>query len=356
MVIHTFSNNDTASFENKSVILRFAGRRKVLSTSNLNGGISEELTYVFNNDCKPDSGGEVALLGETYEEHLRITARRLGLDDEKASGLCTSAYMENTAVASEKSSDFLVTAVVTAGVDHNGGRAGDPSYWIERNEKFLPFIPGTINILLHIDADLTDGAITRALVTCTEAKTTVLQELMAPSLYSEGIATGSGTDGNIIITDPGSGCRITEAGKHYKMGELIARAVRTALRQALYRQTGLNPSFQFGVLARLQRFGVTEESLWKHYQTRGDVVLNRIDFSNLLHENEREKDLVVSTSLFIHLLDQMNWNLLPEELGCHKGLQILSGMGFDTGRKQGTTCTKELLGLYMDGLISKIMN
>lgn len=37
---------------NKSVIVKFAGKRSVLSTGVINGGYSEHLTSVFNNDAK----------------------------------------------------------------------------------------------------------------------------------------------------------------------------------------------------------------------------------------------------------------------------------------------------------------
>lgn len=57
------------------------------------------------------------------------------------------------------------------------------------------------NIMLFIDADLAEGTLARALVTCTEAKTAAIQELLVPSRYSNGIATGSDTDGTIVVSD-----------------------------------------------------------------------------------------------------------------------------------------------------------
>ncbi|SHJ58893.1 adenosylcobinamide amidohydrolase [Parasporobacterium paucivorans] len=354
MVMHTFPNGDEAALEKQSVIIRFAGKRRVLSTSNLNGGISDDLSSVFNNDCKPLLGVEIKMLADTYEGHLRATAKGLGLDDTRTCGLCTSAYMKNTAIVSGQFTDFTVTAVVTAGVDHNGGRAGDPAFWRELDEKCLPYNPGTINIMLHIDADLTQGAITRALVTCTEAKTAALQELLAPSLFSDGLATGSGTDGTIIITDLESEKRITEAGKQFKMGEYIGKTVKEAVKKALFLQTGLTPLFQFDAIARMQRFGVSDTSLWEIYRSTGDGVLNRTDFTNLLFEIGGREEIVIATSLYAHLLDQMNWEMIPAGSGYREGMEILDKMGFKPEQGTHSHCVKEMVRLYSEGFVRMV--
>jgi len=72
--------------------------------------------------------------------------------------------------------------------------------------------------MLVIDADLPPGIMARALVTCTEAKTAAIQELMAGSNYSNGLATGSGTDQTIVIANPASELYFEGAGKHSKLG------------------------------------------------------------------------------------------------------------------------------------------
>ena len=60
----------------------------------------------------------------------------------------------------------------------------------------MPVRPGTINILLFFNVDLSRGALARALVTCTEAQTAALQELLAPSRYFHGAGHrfGNGRD------------------------------------------------------------------------------------------------------------------------------------------------------------------
>ena len=65
------------------------------------------------------------------------------------------------------------------------------------------------------------GILARALVTATEAKTAALQELILGSRYSSGLATGTGTDQILAISDPQAKLMISDCGKHTKPGELL---------------------------------------------------------------------------------------------------------------------------------------
>ena len=73
-----------------------------------------------------------------------------------------------------------MTAIITAGIEVNGGRAGDPASYFQESGK-IERIGGTINTILLIGADLPERTMVRALITSTEAKTAALQELMAQS-------------------------------------------------------------------------------------------------------------------------------------------------------------------------------
>lgn len=346
MKICQLSNKDTLHRYKKALVLTFAGPRNTLSTGPDNGGFREDLEAVFNVDINPGAGMGCVMRGKTYEEHMNIIAKEdLGLDPATCTGLCTAASMENVSIKTKVYDDFTVTAIVTGGIEHNGGRVGDTALWHERAGAFCQEPPGTINILLHIDADLDPGAIARSLVTCTEAKTAAIQELLAPSCSSHGIATGSGTDGTIIITNPQSKTRLTNAGKNSKLGEYIGVTVMAAVKEALSLQSGLNPSSQHDALRRLGRFGVTEDALWDRYQemyqkargtepvekpqcqteegfsraggknVRPEEELSRAEFTHRLDNLRRESRLVTGASLYAHLLDQLEWGLLtPEEV------------------------------------------
>jgi len=147
----------------------------------------------------------------TYEEHMVLIAQELGIEPKKTTVISTAASMDNTSIKVASYNGLDVTAIVTAGIETNSGRVGDPASYDER-EKKVDHKEGTINILLEINANLTEVAVTRTLVTCTEAKTAALQELMADSRYSTGLATGSGTDGTIIVSNADSEIYLTNAG------------------------------------------------------------------------------------------------------------------------------------------------
>ncbi|MFP3215720.1 MAG: adenosylcobinamide amidohydrolase, partial [Vulcanisaeta sp.] len=95
---------------------------------------------------------------------------------------------------------------------------------------------GTITIRLLTNAKLTAGAMARALVTITEAKVAALQDLDVRSSYNPKVqATGTGTDNAVIISDWGP--LITYTGGHSKIGELMAKTVYEAVKEAIIRSS-----------------------------------------------------------------------------------------------------------------------
>lgn len=323
MIIHTFSNGDEVHKYQKTVVLTFAGARKVLSTAPNNGGLRGDLRAVFNNDCKPGEGMACELKAPTYEGHIAIISEELGLGQDVCAGMVTAASMDNLSIKTESYKELCVTAIVTGGIEINGSRVGDPAFWHEEKENFVPVKPGTINIILHINANLTPGALTRSLVTCTEAKTAAIGELMASSRYSMGIATGSGTDGTIIVSDSESDMILTQAGKHSKLGELIGITVMSAVKEALDKQSGLNPMKQHDALRRVDRFGITEDTLWSKYQEQPGN-LDKPHFLHRLQSLAKEDMLLTYTSLYVHLIDQMQWGLISPNEAYEAGMALLN--------------------------------
>ena len=334
MKLCELSDGDTLHRYKQSLVVCFHGKRKVLSTGPNNGGLRYDLQAVFNYDGNPGSGMQASMRADTYEEHMNLVAGEdLGLDPGKCTGLCTAASMYHAAIVRNDYDDFSVTAIVTGGIYHNAGRIGDPAFWHEQAGIFHQVPLGTINILLLIDADLTDGALVRALVSCTEAKTAAIQELLAPSRYSRGLATGSGTDGTIVFCNMESDTHLTDAGKHSKLGELIGRTVKQAVKQALKKQTGLCPNFQHDILNRMDRFGVTEDALWNRYKKQGGS-MRRAEFTDRLDTRKTENRLVTGSSLYAHLLDQLDWGLLTSGEAEEAGAALLKQMGFPGKREK----------------------
>lgn len=335
-MIYKINTGDKVYRYEKSVVIDFVGNRKVLSTSILNGGFKEGLRYVFNHDCNLGAGIACKMKGNSYKEHMEVIAKEIGIEPKSCTGLSTAASMDNLAIESETYDDFTVTALVTGGIEVNGGRVGDEANYHEKEGKSVYVKEGTINIMLFIDADLPEGTMARVLVTCTEAKTAAIQELMAGSNYSRGLATGSGTDGTIIISNSDSKIKLTQAGKHSKLGEIIGKVVKNAVKKALYLQTGLCPTYQYSILKRTKRFGINENILWEKYnqlisthENLYERVLTKPEFTHNVHVYENNPQLVVLTSLYAHLIDQYDWDLIKESDLQNECINIISRI-YDT--------------------------
>ncbi len=340
MQIFTLPTGEGVYRYQKSIVIPFNGKRKVLSTAHRNGGYSEELKAVFNHDATQGAGVACTLRADTYQEHMKIITEELGLDAEYTAGITTAAAMENVAIKTASYQDLSVTAIVTGGIEVNGGRVGDPTTWHEVNGKHHEIKPGTINIILYIDGNMPAEALTRALVTCTEAKTAAIQELMLGSMYSRGLATGSGTDGTILIANGEAPDYYQFAGKHSKLGELIGLAVKPAVKEALFLQTGASPEQQFSILRRLQRFGINLDRIWDQFKKGNDLA--KPEFVCYLEKLDKEPQLVVLSSLYAHLLDQFDWDLINMEQTASEAEQILKRMnpqlaGFNGIDWQGIT-------------------
>jgi len=301
-----------------SVGVHFPGPRNVLSTSWLNGGYRTNLVGVFNHQISLEAC-EACHGGGNIRLYLERVARDLGFDPAAVTGLVTRAEMKNTAIVSATFRDLVVTAIVTAGIDKNGGRAGDPASYYENGDTFEP-VGGTINTILIIGADLPEHAMSRALMTATEAKAAALQQLMARSIYSTGIATGSGTDMIAIVADPGSPLHLSDAGKHAKLGELIGKTVIRATTEALEKETGLSPASQRNVMARLLRFGLNEEDLWNAIltttPTADDTRKERAQFLQRVARYSGDEDLVTRVAAATHVIDETSWGLISEKTAC----------------------------------------
>lgn len=315
----TLSTGDKVYFYDKSIVIYFSGAREILSTSLYNGGYHDDYTAVYNYDAKQGAGMPCEMLADTYVEHMRLVSKRLALDPDKVSGMGTAASMENAVVEALSFKELTVTAIVTGGIETNGGRAGDPADYYKPMPK--PKY-GTINIMLLLDCDMPEGTMARALVTCTEAKTAAIQELLEGSKYSNGIATGSGTDQTIIIANSESELYMEGAGKHSKLGELIGKTVKNAVKKALAKQSGLTPAKQHDVFRRLKRFDIKAGDMWQSYSAQ-DAAVVKPEYLLAAEKLAKEDIMLVYTSLYAHLLDQYLWELISAKEMQMAGQQLL---------------------------------
>jgi len=223
----------------KSLIVQFPERRRVLSTNN---GFVDAMAVV-NHSAHPELWKRVCqemktkdeVGGKVYSRKIKERiAERLGLRSEDIAQMATAADMDNLAVATKTYKPFTVTALVTAGAKTNALRTG-----LDEGTHIEGEVPkGTVNILILTNARLADGALARAIITATEAKTAAFEDLRVPSSYTKNVqATGTGTD-SVIVVSGTSVPRVTYTGGHSRIGELIGKAVYEAVVEALGKQNG----------------------------------------------------------------------------------------------------------------------
>jgi ABC-type Fe3+-hydroxamate transport system substrate-binding protein/adenosylcobinamide amidohydrolase len=200
-----------------------------MSCVNSFAGCATDITTVGNHYFSPPlwSIGHGTSVDSLKKEVCALNARR----PENTSLLCTGARMDNLSVQKTEYKDMVVYALVTAGVETNAIRSAvDEGRFYE---------PGTINIIILTNMQLTPRAQTRAIISATEAKSAALQDLDIRSSYSPRFqATGTGTDEVLVVE--GRGKNLDNAGGHSKLGELIAKAVYQGVKDSISLQNGLS--------------------------------------------------------------------------------------------------------------------
>ena len=263
--------NDTFTYFQKKgcTVFSFPGKTRVLSTSPLNGGITAHLTHALNINCM-NGAYECEMLGKTYEEDLNIHTKELGIDPQTATALSTAAWTELCAVEKTCYQELSVTAAVTGGIDSNGMCPGDPSSYYERNGAYEILPPGTINVFIYINQNVTEAAMVRSMMIASEAKAAAVSHLLLGSCYSEEIATGSGTDGMVIASAMEGELTLTDASGHSKLGELPV--VRDSFRFLFVLADMESPRELCGIFIQSMRFFFMHTILvlrkllsWKEY-------------------------------------------------------------------------------------------
>lgn len=172
------------------------GRFNALSSGLLGGW--RDVDAIFNHTVSDDF--------DLYNpvDYLMGVAEKLGL--VRYFGLLTSVPMDKLSTVTYGE----VTAFVTAGVKN-------PNEKVDR--------VGTINIILILNASISDGAMVNSVITATEAKSAALFELG----YN---FTGTNTDA-IVVARTGEGSYYEYAGPASELGKKIWRAVKTAVTKSL---------------------------------------------------------------------------------------------------------------------------
>jgi adenosylcobinamide hydrolase len=223
------SDSSLTAVSAQTIAVRFQSPKTVLSDAVWNGGWFSDCLGVANHQ----------IIGTEFEssDQLHDYCRSVLLFSDlpaETSLQLTAAPVLAGGLVCDFDSGVMITVFASAGVHHNAVCAGDPASYDECEEgRFVPLSPGTINVLVLVDAQLAPAALPRVFTIVAEAKTDLLRERRVMSCYSSRIATGTGTDSTIVVADPNALRRFSTTSTHSRLGTVIASATRMAIAKAL---------------------------------------------------------------------------------------------------------------------------
>lgn len=215
-------NNINIYLKNRALIVESQNYLRTLNSSVLGGGFRES-KWIINLQVKKGYDGE------NPREDLVGFAEKAGLDPQKTAGMMTAAQVADVGISWERDGDLTVMSLVTAGVS-NALAAGGRFVLQEGKTEGMP--AGTINTIVLIDGNLTEAAMVNAVITLTEAKALVLQDLKVKDVFSGEPASGTSTDA-VIVAVTGRGDSLPYAGSATRVGGMIGRTVRKAAGEAV---------------------------------------------------------------------------------------------------------------------------
>jgi adenosylcobinamide amidohydrolase len=153
-------------------------------------------------------------------DHLRELARDLRAEPPVV-GMLTAALVRDHATVGRGSA----LVVATVGLGDPLAAAGEIASTVAA--------AGTINILVRVEAPLTDTALVGAVCTAVEAKAQALAEAGVTATNGPGFATGTPTDAVCVacppVQEPAGAPALEFAGTATSVGGDVARAVRDAV-------------------------------------------------------------------------------------------------------------------------------
>lgn len=249
----------------------FRQPHRVLSTCPINGGLREDLTHLANHQSCEGVGHCAG--GSSLEMRHVNACHSAGLPPTTTALMSTAANMQCAVLTSASYAELTVQVAASAGVLGNATRAGDVAHWHEQESGSVrvtsaascapEIAAGTIVTLVFINQPCSAACLVKAALVVTEAKASALLDLRIPSLQSQHLATGTGTDqlGIAAPLESAENWARRWAGSHNTLGELLARATHQAITRCLLLQNGLCAELRRSICAALGRHGCDEEAL-----------------------------------------------------------------------------------------------
>jgi len=197
--------------DNEAVLVVAASELQVVSSATVGGGFAAARSIINLHVAKD-------FAHDTLPGRLSSLAHRRGLPTPWV-GLATAAWTAKARIASEGTRGITAVAVVTVGLS-NPVAAGITALAVA--------VPAsTINTIVVVDAAVDTSALVNAVITVTEAKTSVLAAAGVRCAGGE-IATGTSTDA-VVVAATGRGPVCCFGGPISDLGWVVARAVRAAM-------------------------------------------------------------------------------------------------------------------------------
>jgi adenosylcobinamide amidohydrolase len=338
MLIGQYYNGVEIHRGNKMLYAKFLTPHRTISTCRVNGGFSEDLGTLLNHQsCEPNMHYRkmLNLAISDPADYLKAICQKEDLPSDKSACLSTATNMHYGVAEATAYRDVEVIAVTTAGAESNAARAGDPASYYEIDGHFENVdenknaLEGTINTMVFISKELRPGAMVSAVMVATEAKAAALQELAVISRYSNGLATGTGTDQIGIACNLGGGVPLSSADKHSKVGELIGCTVKQTVKKSLELHNEYTPLARGRVTVHIERLGCDVDELVAAVSgllsgNQAEILKNNFEGVN------RDPVVVASVAAIIHLWDKFTWGNLPAsclaDIMCSYGAQIAAAV------------------------------
>lgn len=191
---------------------------KTMSSAVINPGVGWFQTFVNRHVSKDYQC-------ENHHEEMAVFLTDKGFSLANTVGMMTAVMMEDAVWKYIEDDGFSVFIAITAGV----GNAVDVSRGTVHLSKPMP---GTINIWIFINGELSDEAYIQAITTATEAKVKVLQDLDIKDPLTKSTATGTSTD-SILIAATQKGQFLQYAGTITSLGKVIGQGVYECTKAAI---------------------------------------------------------------------------------------------------------------------------
>lgn len=162
---------------------------------------------------------------DDHKQEMAGYLKRNGFNPHETVGMMTAVNLDDYSSQFLEGLGFSLFVVVTAGA----GNAVDAS--VGEKHGFSPS-PGTINIWMFVNAELTEEAFIQCIMTATEVKAKALQVLHVMDEETHTIATGTSTD-SMLIAATQNGTLLPFGGTITPLGSLVGKGVFACTKEAL---------------------------------------------------------------------------------------------------------------------------